>query len=89
MNEPLTVVQKAMIKTVLNKHKHYPTELLFKEKSIINMTQLYINILMIIFVNKDCVISSITHNYQTRNAEILLVNLLLPQAIKSIIFTNS
>lgn len=55
--EPLTVVKKALMKIGLNKHRSCPAKLLFKETSILNMTEIYIKntIILIIIVNKDSV----------------------------------
>lgn len=55
--EPLTVVQKALMKIGQSKHRSCPAKLLFKETSILNMTEIYITntIILTIIANKDSV----------------------------------
>lgn len=86
--EPLSVVQKSIIKAGFQKSKQYPSEMLFRETSIFTVRQLYIKTLLIYtFLNNDLIITPIAHNYPTRNA--LNIGSQAPRAIKSTNFTNS
>lgn len=86
--EPLSVVQKTLIKVGLQKNKRYPTELLFKETSILTLRQLYVKTLLTYtFLHKELVLTPISHSYQTRNAQ--NIGIQMPRVTKSCNNTNS
>lgn len=86
--EPLSVVQKAILKIILYKNYDYPTELLFKEAGLLSIRQIFIKH-MLIFTkrNTDLIITSASHSYQTRSA--LSIGTQMPRIVKSINNTNS
>lgn len=86
--EPLSVVQKVVIKVGFKKNKLYPSELLFRETSILPVRKLYVRTLIIyVFSKKDSVISPIPHSYLTRHAQ--NVGTYMPCIVKIVNHTNS
>lgn len=86
--EPLSVIQKNIIKIGLHKNRQYPSELLFKESGIFTIRQLFIKTLLVYTqFNKSLIVSCVTHNYSTRNA--LNIGAQVPRTVKAINFTNA
>jgi hypothetical protein len=86
--EPLTVVQKSIIKAALKKNRRFPMTLLYKESGLLSVKQLYLKtILVYTFSHGDQVLAPIEHNYHTRNAA--RGGLRIPRVVKSINFTNA
>jgi len=86
--EPLTIVQKAILKVGFGKPRRYSTELLYRETGILSVRQLYIKtILTFVHSNRELVITPIVHNHYTRNAA--QIGIRVPQIVKSINLTNS
>lgn len=63
--EPLNVIQKYILKIMLQKQKRYPTDLLYSEE-ILNVRMLYFfNSCLFLYKNKDMQ-QKLDHTYQTR-----------------------
>lgn len=59
--------QRYLLKVILHKDKRYPTNLLFEEFDVLDITQLYIHsVLSFTYKNRD-IKEIIGHQYQTRN----------------------
>lgn len=85
---PLETIQKKIIKIILHKPLRYPTELLFDDFKVFNMSQLYIRtILLYIYKNKQSMFSQTNHNYSTRSAT--NTGIQFPKICKSINKTSS
>lgn len=66
--EPLAVIQRSIIKTILKKQNRYPTDLLFMYFPVLNLRRLYLkSLLTYIKENKNYIFTSSTHRYETRN----------------------
>src|SRR5436190_17769219 len=86
--EPLTIIQKTILKMGFGKPRRYSTELLYRESGVLSVRQLYIKtILIFVRCNRELVITPINHNYYTRNAA--HVGMQVPQLLKSVNLTNA
>src|SRR5436190_7588529 len=86
--EPLTIIQKTILKMGFGKPRRYSTELLYRESGILSVRQIYIKtILTFIRYNRELVIDPITHHHFTRNAAHF--GMQVPQLVKSVNLTNS
>lgn len=86
--DPLSVVQKSILKAGLQKNRRYPSNLLFQETSILTVRQLFIKAICVYtFSNKDLVITPTAHNYLTRNAQNIGVQ--VPKVMKAANYNNS
>lgn len=71
----LITAQKWVIKVILFKNKRYPTELVYKESSLLNINQLYIKSVIRYMLKNTDYKQYITHGINTRN--VVLNNLVL------------
>lgn len=85
---PLEIIQKTIIKAALKKNRRFPTELLFEEFKVLNISQLYIrSLIMYIYNNKDTMFNQISHSYSTRASANIGIN--APRLVKTITTTSS
>jgi hypothetical protein len=85
---PLSIAQKLIIKSALRKPQRYPTDTLFEEFNVLNVSQLYIRTLVLyIFKHKSSLFSNICHNYNTRSA--LNIGIINPRLIKTFTTTST
>lgn len=85
---PLEITQKSIIKAALQKNSRFPTDLLFEEFKVLNISQLYLRtIISYIFKNKENLFNEITHSYSTRTA--LNIGFHPPRLFKTITSTSS
>jgi hypothetical protein len=81
--KPIHTVQKIIIKAALHKPIRSPTDLLFEEFKVFNITQLFVRTLLIyIFKNNFEIFSSISHGCFTRST--LDSGIVIPRLNKSI-----
>lgn len=74
--EQIKISQKYILKIILHKKRQYSTQLLFIESNVFNIDQLYIkSVLLFTYKNKDKLLNLQTHNYSTRSAINLNVNI--------------
>jgi hypothetical protein len=85
---PLSIIQKIIIKTALNRPRMYSTDALFQEFKVSTVTQLYIKTLILyIYKRKSTLFCNIEHNYLTRSA--INVGIIAPKLIKTFTSTSS
>jgi len=86
--EPLTILQKTILKMGFGKPRRYSTELLYQESGILSVRQIDIKtILNFVRSNRDLILTPINHNHFTRNAA--QIGIQVPQLVKSVNITNS
>lgn len=66
---PLKIVQKYVIKIILNKQKSYPSHLLFDNKNFFDVDTIYIFSNLTFLKKRPDLTRPIEHNYATRAAE--------------------
>jgi hypothetical protein len=86
--KPIHTIQKTIIKAALHKPIRSPTDLLFEEFKVFNITQLFVRTLLIyIFKNNFEIFSSISHGRFTRST--INSGIVVPRLNKSINKTSS
>src|SRR5436190_8790538 len=86
--EPLTILQKTILKIGFGKPRRYSTEFLYQESAILSVRQIYIKtILNFVRSNRDLILTPINHNHFTRNAA--QIGIQVPQLVKTVNLTNS
>lgn len=86
--KPLFVIQKLIIKIAFQFNRRFPTNLLFKNTQLLSVRQLFIKTLLVYtYSNQDLIVTPITHNYPTRGA--VNVGMQVPRVFKSANLTNA
>lgn len=82
--ETLKISQKYLIKVILNKNKQYPSEQLFEEFQVFDISLLYVkSVLLFTYKNKSLLNTTVDHDYSTRSKINLNVN--IPQISRTTI----
>lgn len=84
---PLSILQKAIIKVALKKDRRFPTDQLFDEFKVFNITQLFVkSLILFMFKNRLDIFQQTTHNYRTRSA--VNTGIIIPRVSKAFNLTN-
>ena len=73
--KPLKLAQKSILKTIFNRPRYYPTNKLFEEAKVCNLTKLFIKTLMLFMYKNSLSQNQIAnHIYVTRSSLIVQLN---------------